>query len=69
MLGMIWKIRFWNMKKIGKKNIQVTDMINTFRAFASSVCEVKKIVLVMMIRDAMKCTKNVFFKTTYCFLT
>ena len=39
---MIWKIRFWNMKKIGKKKINVPDMISTFRAFATSVRELKK---------------------------
>ena len=38
---MIWKIRFWNMKKIGKKKINVPDMITTFRAFATSVRELK----------------------------
>ena len=42
LLGMIWKIRFWNIKKIGKKNFRlVADMIATFRAFATSVSELK----------------------------
>jgi hypothetical protein len=43
-LGMIWKINFWNMKKIGKKTtIRVTtlDMISTFRACATSVHKLK----------------------------
>ena len=45
MIGIIWKIRIWNMKKIGKKKLCVTDwltdMISTFRAFASGVRELK----------------------------
>ena len=41
LLGMIWKIIFCNMKKIGKKNYILSYMITTFRAFASSVRELK----------------------------
>ena len=43
LIGIIWKLRIWNMKKIGKKKryAWLTDMISTFRAFASGVRELK----------------------------
>ena len=50
LLEMIWNINFWEMKKIGKKNynvtdygLRITDMITTFRAFATSVRELKRL--------------------------
>ena len=43
LLEMIWKINFWNMKKIGKLlETRPLYLITTFRAFATGVRELKK---------------------------